>query len=454
MQTTIHENTPAEYTLEIRVEAEELEPRLDKALRAQRVQTQMNGFRKGKVPLSLVKKMFGNTIGLQVAEQHVQEVFQQEVQDNGEYNVMGQAKITALEFDSEGDLNASISFGVFPKVTLKELEGEEVEMLVYEITEVQIEQEIEQLRMRHAELAPLDDDEVVGEQDYVLIDVQQLDASSGTPIIGEVDKDVSFFLDDERLREELRDELLGRKEGDSFRAELPHIASAHEGAEHAHAGEHTHFYEITIKEAKHRDLPELDEAFITEVTEERVKDEAELRSLIRTELERQWKEQEQNFTRGKIMKRMLDLHPVTVPASAIDSFLDAFVSDVRRRNEGNLPDDFDEELFRGANRDEAEQQARWMLIRDQFVAVEGIEVTDADMNAFYAKRAEEMEEDITGEQLRQVYQSMENLKDQIEQQLLSDKVFARLKERLDMVARDVETLRAESEGEAASTLVT
>ena len=457
MQTTIHERSPVEYIFEIEAEAEELAPRIDEALKAQRAQTDMKGFRQGKVPLSMVKKMFGKRIGFEVAEKFVQEAFQKEIMQNDDYELMGQAQLVDIDFEVDGPLHAEISFGVRPEVTLEDLEGEQVDKLVYDISDEDIEQEVTQLRTRHAELAPFQDDEVISEEDYVQVDLQRIDENSGTPIVGDKEEDVSFFLDDERLRDELRTELLGRKSGDTFRAELPHMHGDHDhGPGHDHGDGHTHLYEVTIKEAKHRELPELDDAFIGEATEHQVSSEDELRDLIRKELDRQWRERAQNFTRGRIMKRMLDLHPVAVPEAAVESFLDAFVNDVRRRNEDELPDDFDEQAFRATNREEAEQQARWMLIRDQFVENEGLTLSDEDMDAFYEQRAEEMEEEVTAEQLRNIYQQMGNLKGQIEQQILSDKVFSRLEERLDMVEKDVETLEKEQqpESEQPSALVT
>jgi len=63
METTITQATPVEYEFEIHATADELKPKLQQALQAQRSQMDMKGFRKGKVPMDLVKQMHGKAIG-------------------------------------------------------------------------------------------------------------------------------------------------------------------------------------------------------------------------------------------------------------------------------------------------------------------------------------------------------------------------------------------------------
>ena len=71
MDTTLSKSSPVEYELDIHIAAEDLAPRLKEALKAQRKNMDVQGFRKGKAPLGLVKKMHGEAIGYKVAEQCV-----------------------------------------------------------------------------------------------------------------------------------------------------------------------------------------------------------------------------------------------------------------------------------------------------------------------------------------------------------------------------------------------
>lgn len=438
MQTNIQQIGPAEYELEIRAAAADLDEEIDKALRAQRARTTMRGFRPGKVPLSYVKKLYGQALALEIAERRVQEVYEQEVAQDATYQVLGQPRLSELEFELDSDLRAVIRFGVRPEIELQDLSGTSVTKLVHEVSDEDVDAEIERLRREHADMVPLE--EPTGEDDFVAVDLQMLDDASGTPIVGQREEDVTFFLNDPRLKDDLRDALLGKSAGDTFQVELPH-----EGGHGEHAHAHTHRYEVTVKDAKRLDLPEIDEAFIREVSEGAAEDEAGFRASIREALEASWKQRTREFFEGKLVETMLDLHPVSVPESVVDMFLDSFVEDVRRRNEGELPKHFNEVSFRRQNRKEAEQQAHWMLVRDRVIEAWGLSVTDEDLDAHFEKMAADSGDELDIEQIRRVYASMPGLIDQIRQRVLSEKVYDALAERFEIVEKDRDALEAEIE---------
>src|SRR5688572_14945750 len=113
MQTNIKEVHPAEFEMEITATADDLSPKLQEALRAQRAQTAMKGFRPGKVPMSLVKKMYGRAIAYEIAEKSIQELYEKEVLQSESYDVMGQPRLVALDYeDVDGDMRATVRFGV------------------------------------------------------------------------------------------------------------------------------------------------------------------------------------------------------------------------------------------------------------------------------------------------------------------------------------------------------
>jgi len=443
MEKTVNQVGPAEYELEIHVPAGELAPEIDKAIRAQRSRTQLKGFRPGMVPVQLIRKMYGKALAYGVAEQKVQDAYE-EFMDTSEYDILGRPTITKLEYDLDQDLDAVIRFGVRPDIELKDLSSEKVTKLVHEVTDEEVEEEIQRRLRREADLVP--SEEPVGKDDYVTVDIQRLDDATGTPVIGEREEDVAFFMDDTNLKDELRDAILGKQTGDTFRVDITHEGGHHDEPGHEHV--HTHPYEVTIKETKRRELPELDEEFIKRITDDAASDEAGLREEIRKQLQNSWKQYSEDFLNESIVERMLELHPVPVPESVIDVYLDSFVEDVKRRNRGNLPAGFDEQAFRNANREEAEKQARWMLIRDKVIKEEGLEITDEDMEAYFNKlgQGEEMSPDT----LRQLYASMPGLVDQLKQRMLSERVFSALEKRFEVVEKNREELEREIEERNAS----
>ncbi len=448
METSIKERNAVEFELVIDASAEELAPLVDQALRRQRARAQVKGFRPGKVPLSMLKKLYGESLVMDVLEKFIQEAYEDEVVEPGSYDIIGRPSLEDLQYKMDGDLHAVLRFGVRPKIELADLSKEKVLSLVHEIKDEEIDTRIERLRQENAELDDPDADLAIERESHVTIDMQKLDRASGSPIVGERDEDVTFFVDDERLREELRDALIGKKADATFRVDLP-VDEEGEGDATpllvSPSGEDvgakkSEAYEVTVKSVQRRTYPELDEDFVKQVTNDAATDEEGLRTHIRTQIAAAWERQSRELLEGEIVMRMLDLHPFEVPESAVEIFLTSYVEDLQRRNEGALPDGFDAEAFAEQNRPEARRQARWMLLRDRVIEEAGLEVTDDDIKGHYVEMAGGDEE--MAENFRKYYQAA-GMERNLDQQLLSKKVIDILAERF-----DIDALEADAYSEA------
>lgn len=465
MQTNIKQITPAEYELEITASAEDLAPEIDEALRAQRTRTTLKGFRPGKVPMSLVRKMYGRAIAYEVAERAIERTFEEEVRKNEEYDVLGQPKLTVLDFeDIDGEMKAVVKFGVRPEFELKDFSGEKVTRLVHQVTDEDVDKEIEGYLSRGAEMVPLEGEAT--EESHATIDLQRLDDATGTPIIGDREEGVSFFLNDPKLKEELRTALIGKREGDTFRVEITHEHDHHHDHDHPHdeaesellhvpgqekekhTHTHTHSYEVTVKGLQKRVLPELTDDFIKEATGERAQDEASFRELIESLVKDSWTDQSKRYLNDRIVERLLEIHEFDVPESLVDLYLDSFVSDVRERNEGKLPPGFNEDRFRASNLEEARRQAKWALIRDRIIDDASLTVTEEDREAHFERAAKNSE--VSKEDFKRFYQSVPNLAEQLEQQLMSEKVFKYLEGQFQIEDKDRDAAMEELNQKAGS----
>jgi len=442
MQTTIKQVSPVEYELEVTALAEDLAPEFNKALREQRARTALKGFRPGKVPLPLVKKMYGKALAYALADKSVQETYEEVVLNASDHDVLGQPKITALEYEMDGDLRAVIQFGVRPEITLQDLSGETVSALVHHVTDEEVEAQVQRMLDEKADLIPVEDG-AIEDGDFVVFDMQELDAATRTPLIGRRDEGRQVFLDDSLdgspLLSALREKLRGAKGGDIVRFSFEHD-KAHDL--HVVGESHAHFFEATVKEVKRRDVPELDDDLVKEISNDEIETVAALREEIKQRLADSWEQRARDLLESNIIERMLALHPVPVPASVVDLYIESYIEDIKQRNEGKLPAGFSEEKFSASNRSEAEKQARWMLIRDKFIEAERLDVTNDDLDQFFAREAEK-DGNLEAAQLRQFYEAV-RLMDSLEQRLLSRKVFDRLAERFEVVERDAETLEVEA----------
>jgi trigger factor len=430
MQTSIKQVTPVEYDLEINAGPDDLAEDFQAELRNQRTRTNLKGFRRGKVPTSLVKKLYGKAIAYGLAERSIQQTYESEVMQPGEHKVLGQPKITTLEYEMDGDLHAVIRFGVRPEFEVVYPKRASVSKLLHEVADDEVDHDIESLRDSEADLVPVDDK--VGDDDFVLVDLQKLDPETGTPLIGQKREDVTFYLGDQRLREEFRKPLLGAAPGGTVRITIPDDEGGDPVA-----------YELTVKEIKRKDLPELDDEFVKTATKGQAETVDQLREQVTKRLQNSWDQQSKELLETKVVETIVEANQIDVPESVIEMYLDSFVEEVRKNSGDSLPEGFDEDAFRESRKDEAIYQARWMLIKDKIVGDEDLAVADEDREKFFEKSASGGE--ISTDLLRQYYESINGLIEQLDQRLMTEKVIDFLLSKFKVVEKDRKAFEKEIE---------
>ena len=429
MQTEIRQVTPVEYELEINAGPDDLAAEIASELRTQRTRTNLKGFRQGKVPISLVKKLYGKAIAYGVAERSIQQTYESTVVQSGDHQVLGQPKVTVLDYEMDGDLRAVVRFGVRPEFEVDYPKRAKISKLQHEVTDDEVNHDIDHIRDSEADLVPVEG--AVEEDDFVLVDLQKLDPSTATPLIGQKREDVTFYLGDQRLRDEFRKPIVGATQGSTVRVTIPDDE-----------GDDPVVYDLTVKEIKRKDLPEIDDEFVQTVTKGAAETADELRTQIRTRLQESWDRRSKEMLESKVVETIVEANQVEVPESVVEMYLDAFVDEVRKNAGDSLPPDFDEEAYRTAREDDAVHQARWMLIKDKIVADEGLTVSDEDRQAFFEKSASDG--DVTSEMLQKYYESI-GLMGQLDQRLLTEKVIDFLLGKMKVVEKDREAFEKEME---------
>lgn len=442
MDATLHQPSPVDYELEVTVPHAELAAREKTALKRQASQMNLKGFRPGRVPASMVKKMYGEAIAAQIAEQVVSEAFRAEVlEKEGGPEPLGQPRLTEMDYALGGDLKARIRFGVRPEVEIADLSDVEVSRLTREITDEDVEKEAERQLRKKAVL--VDAEEPISEASVATIDMQEVDAA-GVPIIGQRQDDIEVELDDERLRDDLREALLGKAAGDTFNVELKHEHGPGEGEDH---DDHVDRYQVTVKTVKHRQLPELDDELVKVMTNGRLDAVPVWKAELRSEMERAFQRISGEMTQEQMIRAMLERHTFPVPEALTEQALDEMEQEAAKRQGGQLPAGFDREGFRAEQREAAEGQIRWMLLKDQLIEEEGIELTDEDYEREFNKLAENGP--AGAEQIKAYFTQQPQLLQNLERRLLNDRLFEALEKRFKVVEKTTEEAAAESEAAEA-----
>jgi trigger factor len=272
METTVTELPDSKVKIDVEVGADVLAKRLDRAATALAGELKVPGFRKGKVPPQLVIQRVGREAVLEEALRgSLPEWYEQALLASG-VRPVGDPKLDVGELPGEGeDLRFSIEVGVRPKAQLGEYKGLEVGRAELEVPEEAVQSELDRLREGFASLAPVERAAAPG--DSVLVDFEG--TIEGEPFEGSQSRDFLIELGAEGLMPEFDAALAGASAGDERQVEVT-FPDDHRPDELAGK---TALFEVTVKEVREKDLPELDDDFAGEASEFETLD--ELRDQIR-----------------------------------------------------------------------------------------------------------------------------------------------------------------------------
>jgi trigger factor len=264
VKTTVTELGDSRVRLQVEVPAGEVEGRLEQKARQLGRELKLPGFRRGKVPAPLVIQRVGREVVLEEAVRDTLSSWYSEAIENAGIVPVGDPQLDLGELPAQGQaLEFSIEIGVLPKAELGHYKGLEVGRREPEVTDDQIQQEIDAMRERLARLQTAERPAAAG--DFVVVDyvgsLASEDAEAGAPswepFAGGEGRDQLVELGAGNLIPGFEEGLLGAAAGETRTVALtfPNDYGSQELA-----GRDASF-EITVKEVKLKELPELDDDF-------------------------------------------------------------------------------------------------------------------------------------------------------------------------------------------------
>jgi trigger factor len=378
METTVKELPDSRVRVDVDVDPKDVEGSINRTARQLGQDMKLPGFRKGKVPPEMVVQRLGREAVLtQALESSLGDWYERAMLDSG-VNPVGDPKLDLSDLPDEGKpLKFSIEVAVRPGAELGEYKGLEVGREQPEVPEEAIDTEVNRLREGFARLNPVDREAKDG--DVVLIDYEG--KIEGEPFEGGSAKDYLLELGEGRVLPELEKALVGAKAGDRRQATVPFPDDY--PAEEV-AGKSAEF-DVTVKEVREKELPELNDDFAAEASEFDTL--AELRDhiagQIREILDRQIAE--------RFQQAALDAAVANAEVELPEPVVDARAAEMWRRVERSLQQQgVDPENYlqiQGKARDEmikearpdAEQALKREAVLEAVAQAEGIEITEDDM---------------------------------------------------------------------------
>lgn len=367
--------------LTFEVSVEEFDQALDQAFKKVSKDVQIPGFRKGKIPRSIFEKRFGVESLYQDAVDIVLPGAYSKAVDEAEIFPIAQPSIDIDQIEKGQPLVFTAEVEVKPEVKLGEYKGLEVEEKSVEVTDEDVEQELENLRERHAELVVKEDSEIE-DGDTAVIDFEGF--KDGVAFEGGQGENHSLEIGSGQFIPGFEEQLIGKKAGDETEIEITFPEEYH--AEDL-AGQEAVF-KVKIHEVKAKELPELDDEFAKDVDED-VETLDELKAKKREELETNQKQQAENEKREELLQQASDNIEVDIPEAMVDSEVNQMVREFEQQlqMQGMTLEMYsqfsgqDEDALKEQMREDAEKRVKTNLTLEAIAEEEDLKATQEDIDA-------------------------------------------------------------------------
>lgn len=321
MAVTVETLEKLERRITLTLSADTIKNEIESRLKRLAKTVKADGFRPGKVPMSVVAQRYGYSVQYEVMNDKVGEAFSKAANE-AQLRVAGTPRISEKEGAPDGELAFDATFEVYPEVKIGDLSGAEIERVTTEVTDAAIDKTVDILRKQRRTFQQRPAAEGATDEDRVTIDFEgKID---GVPFEGGKAEGFQFILGEGRMLEAFEKAVRGMKAGESKTFPLA-FPEDYQGKDVA--GKEADFL-VTLKKVEAQHLPEVNEAFakslgIKEPTVEG------LRADIRKNLEREVKFRIIARNKGGVMDALVKVAELDLPKALVQNEVERMVANAR-----------------------------------------------------------------------------------------------------------------------------
>ena len=363
---------------EVKVEANKFNEALTRAYKKNVKNFNVPGFRKGKVPMNVVKQYYGVGVLLEDAVNFAIDGSYSEVLKENNIIPVDYPKIDVVEVGEGKDFVYTAEVTVYPEVELGEYKGLSVEKKTYEVTEEEVAKKLKDMQEKNARVESKEEG-TVENGNIAVIDFKGF--VDGEAFQGGEGHDYSLEIGSKTFIDTFEEQLVGAKVNDTVEVNVTFPENY--GKEELN-GKPAKF-EVTIKEIKVKELPELDDEFAKETSE--FDTIAELKADITTKLEAANAERADREFEEAVINAVAENAKVEIPAVMVEKEVDKMVQNLEQRlqYQGLTLDQYfqftgtDEEKMREYMRENAATKVKVDLVLEAVEKAENIDATEEEI---------------------------------------------------------------------------
>ena len=376
-----------QHELVLEVTPEELNQAINEVYKRESKRMNVPGFRKGKAPRAFIEKFYGEDVFYQAAVDHLYNPMMNTAIDESGLEVVGVNSFKIEKISKEEGIEAKLVVTVQPEVKIDGYKGIEVVKEPAEPTAEEIDNEIERIRQRNSRVVTVEG-RSAEDGDIVVIDFDGY--TDGKQFDGGKAENFDLTLGSGQFIPGFEDQIVGHNVDDEFDVNVKFPDDYH--AEELKGRDAT--FKVKLHEIKHRELPDVDDEFVKDVSEFDTLEE------YRKDIEKNIRTRKENAAEASVeqqlIKAIIDRVESDVPQMMIDREVDEIINsfDMQLRDQGmNLETylKYTQGTVEGLQeqyRERAEQQVRVRLGLAKIAEIEGFEATDEEIEAEYKKIAD------------------------------------------------------------------
>ena len=373
------------YEIEFDADKATFDAAVEKVYRKEVKKITVPGFRKGKAPRSIIEKMYGKGVFYEDAiNEIIPDAYESAIKEAG-LTVVSRPEFDIVTIDDNGVI-LKAKFYVKPEVSLKEYKGFKVTKTVDEVTEENINQEIEMVRARNGRIVDVTD-RAVENGDLAVIDYEGF--CDGVAFDGGKAEKYELAIGSNSFIPGFEDQIIGHNIGESFDITVKFPEEYHS---ESLAGKDA-IFKIVLHGIKKNELPELDDEFAKDVSEFDTLD--EYKADIKAKLVSKNEKSAENAVEEQIINALIENLEAEIPAPMFESEAENFVRDYdsRLRMQGLDLQTYCKytgqtlETLREQFKPMAERQVKTRLALEKIVELEAITASDEEVEAEYENLA-------------------------------------------------------------------
>jgi trigger factor len=412
MQVSVEATSGLERQLTVTVPAERVDNDVNKQVAQQARTRRMDGFRPGKVPPKVIKRMYGEAIRYDVLNRVVQESFFEAVQEQS----LQPAGTPSIEFknDKEGeDFSFTATFEIYPEIELKDLSGVEIEKQSAEIKKADIAKMIETLQKQQAGWK----DTKGMAKDGFKVNLDFEGFVDGEAFEGGKAEGQDLVLGSGQMIPGFEAGIEGHKKGEEFDIEVTFPEEYQ--AENLKGKQAT--FKIKLNSVEKPELPELNEEFFAKFGVEAA-DQAAFEEEVSKNMAREMNQALKNKLKTQVFDALIAANEIDVPAALVEDEIKNLAQQAVQQFGGNAqidPSTLPKELFE----DQAKRRVTIGLLVQEVIKANELQPEDARVDAMLAEVADSYQDP---QEVIEYYKSNQEMLNQVRSLVLEEQVVDQL----------------------------